>query len=174
MISPATQTLERAVRAYVAEGSGLESKRVAAGNRNAPAPNDPYATVLLITASGQGIPYTLYEDDEDEVDASTIGTVRARYSVQWYREGARDAARRFAMWSWSPRGVDVATARGLTFLRVSDVRQLDAIVSDAWEERAGLDLDLEYHEAIRQSAPVIGSAPIAIDRESFVVEGHSA
>ena len=173
MISPDTRTLERAVRGYVAAGSGLESRRVLPGNRNAPASNDLYATVLLITASVRGIPYTLYEGDGELVDASTIGTVGARYSVQWYRRGARDAARRFGVWTSSPKGVDFANARGLTFMRVSDVRQIDSIVSDAWEERAGLDLDLEYQESVQESIPTIGSVPITINRESLVVEGRN-
>lgn len=163
MISPNTQTLERAVRGYVAAGSGLEPKQVVPGNGNPPASNDLYATVLLITSAGRGVPYTLYQDAAPgHIDATTVGTVLARYSVQWYRKGARNAARRFSVWVSSPQGRGHSAAQGLAFLRVSAVRQLDDIVADAWEERAGLDLDIGYLESIRQELPAMETVSITV------------
>ena len=51
--------------------------------------------------------------------------MRDRYSVQWYRTGARDAARSFALWTSSPEGLAQAASADVTVLRVSDVRQLE-------------------------------------------------
>ena len=173
MVSPDTQTLERAVRGYVAAGSGLSSNRVIEGNGDGSAPNELFASVLLITAEARGVPWTLYREGEgDMLDAPTIGTVRARYSVQWHRRGARDAARRFSLWLWSPEGMERAATAGLTIARASDVRQLDAIIADAWEERAGLDLDIGYLESVSQQVGAIGSVPIAVGSdEEFVITG---
>ena len=163
MVSPETQTQERAVRGFVAAGSGLAPKLVRPGNDNGPAPGDLYATVLLITADGQGVPYTLYQDvGQGQLDAATVGTVRARYSVQWYRQGARDAARRFSLWAYSPTGLDRAASQGLTVLRVSAVRQIDDIIADAWEERAGLDLDLGYTYTLIDTINTFGAVGVEI------------
>ena len=51
---PETIPLERAVRAYVAEGSGLLRQRVRPGNAPGLAPQDLYATVLLIQGRPPG------------------------------------------------------------------------------------------------------------------------
>ena len=169
VISPDTRTLERAVRGYVAAGSGLEPKQVVRGNGNPPASNGLYATVLLITATGQGIPYTLYQNaGPGQLDAATVGTVRARYSVQWYRQGARDAARRFSLWANSPAGLEHITAPGLTLLRLSAVRQVDDIIADAWEERTGLDLDLGYLETVRQEMAAIETIAVEVGGEPHI------
>lgn len=172
-VSPDTRTLERAVRGYVAAGSGLGGNRVIRANGDGNAPDGLFASVLLITADTLGVPWTVYrEGDGDTLDASTVGTVGARYSVQWYRGGARDAARRFSLWLRSPEGVERANAAGLSIKSVSGVRQLDAIISDAWEERAGLDLDVGYLESVSRKVRTIGSVPISVGPdEEFVISG---
>ena len=166
--APTTQDLERSIRAYVAAGSGLASSQVIPGYADGPAPNGLYASVLLINEAIQGIPGTIFNLSESgqglkaPVRATVRATVRASYSVQWFREGSRDAARRFSVWASSPAGRELAAARGLTFLSVSDVRQLDDIVSDAWEERAGLDLEIGYIQKIHQALDYIEAAPVHV------------
>ena len=174
MISPATEALEEAVRGYVAAGSGLDfDTHVIPGNSRGAATDGLYATVLLINQAIQGIPSTRFtlSDAPGLLDAPTQATVRDRYSVQWFRAGARDAARRFSVWVSSPMGLDYMAARGLGFLKVSSVRQLDNVISGAWEERAGLDLDICYVETVRlEGGPVgvIGSVPIRVYKEQFI------
>ena len=46
--------------------------------------------------------------------------------------------------------------------RVSDVRQLDDVVSGAWEERAGLDIDVGYTQRIDQTVDYLRAAPIEV------------
>ena len=164
MIAPTTQSLERAVRAYVAAGSGLESGQVKPGNGNWPSPSDLYVTVLLIHQTIQGIPATALRLTGDGLglDAETLATVEDRYSVQWFREGARDAARRFSVWVYSPEGLQSAQDTGFTLLRVSDVRQLDEVVSGAWEERAGMDLHIGYGQKIEQALDYIETVPVHV------------
>ena len=60
MIVPTTQDLERAVRAYVAAGSGLEPRRVRPGNQRGTVPDGLFASVLLIHQAIQGIPATAF------------------------------------------------------------------------------------------------------------------
>ena len=139
MIAPTSQTLERAVRRYVAEGSGLEKINVIPGQVGGPSPTGPYATVLLIDEAAEGQEWTRDERveraGEPTADVTSYESVRVDWSVQWFRKGARDLARTFRFWAQSPLGVQAAAERGLTLYRTSGVRQLDAIISEAWEER---------------------------------------
>lgn len=164
MIAPTTQDLERAVRGLVAQGSELEPRRVRPGNQRGVAPEGLFASVLLIHQAIQGIPATVSRlaGDGLSLNAGTLATVEDRYSVQWFREGARDAARRFSVWVYSPVGLQSALGAGLTLLRVSDVRQLDDVVSGAWEERAGLDIDVGYTQKIEQTVGRLKAAPIEV------------
>ena len=155
---PITRDLERAVRAYVAEGSGLDVNLVIPGNDPGPAPLELYASVLLIRMERQGIDgYYL-----DGLEATILGSVFPLYSVQWYRRGARDAAMNFHQWASSPLGQLATERRGLTFQRCTAVRQLDEIISDQWEERAGLDLTMSLVQYSTQTLGTIKTVPVAI------------
>ena len=63
---------------------------------------------------------------------------------------------------WSPEGVAQSQKSDLTVLRVSDVRQLDDVVSGAWEERAGLDIDVGYTQRIDKTVGRLKAAPIEV------------
>ena len=164
MIAPTTIDLEDAVRGFVAAGSGLDLNQVIPANDGGPAPTDLFASVVLIHNAIEGIPATVSRLTEDglSLDAGTLATVEDRYSVQWFREGARDAARSFSVWVYSPEGLQSALDAGLTFRRVSDVRQLDEVVSGAWEERAGLDLHIGYTQTIKQTLDYIETVPVHV------------
>ena len=176
MIAPTTQGLERAIRGLVAAGSSLESRRVRPGQRGGPIPGDLFATVLLIHQDTEGLPVTPMSLSSDglSLDAPTVATIRGRYSVQWFREGAHDAAKRFVTWVWSPTGLAHAHSAGLTVRRVSDVRQLDDVVSGAWEERAGVDIDIGYVQRINQTLGYLRSVPVEVGAggrtESITIE----
>ena len=164
LIVPTTCDLEDAVAAIVAAGSGVDYNNIVSSNEGAPIPTELFASVLLIHQDIEGVPGTLMSlaSDRFSLNAPTEATVRARYSVQWFRRGARDAARRLAMWTSSPDGLSQATRTGLTVLRVSDVRQLDDIVSDAWEERAGVDIEIGYVQTIDQTIGYVRTVPVEV------------
>ena len=178
MISPTTQDLEKVLRAHVAAGSGLDvDTHVIPGNDPHPAPKGLYATVLLIDATIQGVAYdVLSARSDNDLDVLTVRTMRGRYSVQWCRKGARDAARQFAVWTSSPLSLERARRNNVTLVRVSTVRQIDTIVSDKWEERAGVDLDVGYLESVTQEVASIASAQINVsyDGNPVVEVGTSA
>ena len=162
MIKPTTQDLEDGIRAYVATGSGLAEKLVIPGNDKWSAPNSLFATVLMIDHVSVGIPFNDPLPTGNNPQAPTFNTVRVRYSVQWFRKAARDAARQFAVWANTPAGLEDIADRGLTFLRVSAVRQLDGIIDD-YEERAGLDLEIGYIERLQVSGQRLVEVPIVIN-----------
>ena len=118
----------------------------------------------MIHQAIEGIPATVMSlaSGEADLNAPMVATVRGRYSVQWFRTGAHDAARKLSVWVWSPEGAAQAQKADLTVLRVSDVRQLDDVVSGAWEERAGLDIDVGYTQRIDKTVGRLRTAPIEV------------
>ena len=166
---PDTQSLERAVRSYVAAGSGLASTHVVPGNRGGPAQDELFATVLLIRSRFDGAPASRVTRN-GTTQIVTGAAAQDRYSVQWYRKGAMDAARRFRLWTASSEAQEQMEAAGLAFVRAGSIRQLDDIVSDAWEERAGLDLDIGYIQTLRQDAQEIAAVPIQIAPDGAEIE----
>ena len=164
------EELETAVRSYVAAGSGLQSEAVIPGFDNGPAPETLYASVLLIHQDIQGVPVTVFDGG---AEARTVATMRGRYSVQWFRRGARNAALSFAIWASSPEGREAADTRKLTYIRVSDIHQLDELVSEAWEQRAGLDLDLGYLQEAVGAAEYIERVPIIVAAEAAAGGAHN-
>ena len=164
-IVPPTASLERAVRRFVEHGTDLSpaGQRVIKGDGRGPAPNGLYVSVLVISQVVEGTPYqdvSYFRFPYDWI--GTVSTVRGTFSVQFYRAGARDLARRFVVWCSSPSGLEAAAELNLTFLRASDVRQLDAIISDDWEERASIDLEIGYVESFRELTPIIRSVPVRV------------
>lgn len=56
-MTPPIRDIERAIRSWVAQGSGLPSESVIPGNDDGPAPDYPYATVLPIDQELAGVPW---------------------------------------------------------------------------------------------------------------------
>lgn len=162
--------IERVVRAYVAEGSGLASAAVIPGNDSGPSPTEPYATVLLVASRQDGVNPARCRVEGGEVRATVLSSIESTWSVQWYREGSRDRARAFRLWADSPLGVLDAGRRGLTFRRCSDVRQIDEIVSETWEERAGLDLVVGLVQTAEQNLGLMETVPVSIAAADAEVE----
>ena len=111
------------------------------GNQSkTPPKGEPFCTVTLITERDDG---TAWVRPGDAIGSlATWMSHTLKYSVQWFRKGARDNARSFRSWARGPYGINMATDYGFTFIGTSEIRQIDEIVSSRWEERAGLDLSV--------------------------------
>ena len=127
-------------------------------------PDGLFASLVLIHQAIEGMPATVMSlaSGEADLNAPTVATVLGRYSVQWFRTGTHDAATRLSVWVWSPEGAAQSQKSDLTVMRVSDVRQLDDVVSGAWEERTGLDIDVGYTQRIDQTVGRLKAAPIEV------------
>ena len=168
-----------AVRAYVAEGSRLpggghlDRSLVIPGNDTSPSPVGSYASVLLISELPDGFTWSNLEsgmradDSGTTIKAKVFESIQLSYSVQWFRKGARDLARSFRLWSQSQMGIQGAAFHGFTFYRTSEVRQLDEIVSEKWEERAGLDLYIGIVATLTQDVGLTTSIDIEISHDSI-------
>ena len=100
-----TGSLERAVRVFVAEGSGLPHGWVIPGNSKGVRRKEPYASLLLIDDIRLGYPIRRQLPGGQTADLTYR---RATYSLQFYREGAVEMARRFDAWAMSENGLTQA------------------------------------------------------------------
>lgn len=181
MIAPDSETLGKAVQSYVALGSGLDRDLVIRGNQKAPAPVESYATVLFMTDLQHGFVWTTESQTDAQatdgrLSVSVFDSSTVDFSVQFFRKGAHDLARRLRTWCRSPFGIEAAERRNLTFFDCGPVRQLDDVVSAAWEPRAGLDLsfgivsslvdDVVIADSVRTSLCYDGVPELHLDMET--------
>ena len=116
--------LERSIRAFVSRGSGLPQSQVIQGRTTAKAPDGLYASVTMIDEMPMG--YQGHQQRIGETESFTISTqlYNTTFDVQFYRDGAIDAANRFAMWARSETGITWA-ATSLTCGRLAGVNVYD-------------------------------------------------
>ena len=102
-------TLERSIREYVAEGSGLSTQHVIPGNSKGPREIVTYASVLLM--SDDRLNYPIRAQRHRMIGGQMTGYTddlvyrRARYSLQFYRAGATENAVQFDTWAMSENGL---------------------------------------------------------------------
>ena len=167
MISPTRKTIEYAVRGYVAEGSGIEPGGVIPAEDVVSPPKGLFATVLLMAPRRRGRKFVRQDLVGGQIKHLTGGAVVDLYSVQWYREGAEDAARSFALWVESPEGLgytlrnDYAT---FALRRLGEMRKLSAVVSSQWESRMSLDLEIGYVHTLREDLTLVERVPITLGK----------
>ena len=163
--------LERDFRSFVAIGSNLLTTLVLPGNDDGPAPQDLYATVLLI--DDQKMFQSIYSEHDNilyQRDAR-----RAFFSVQFYRAGAMDAADRFAAWGESEVALDEAQKRHFTLWKLMPIRRIDRIITSANQERAGIDALVDYWCDTRHDPGIAEHVPIQIyGRPQITIEGDMA
>lgn len=174
-VAPTDEALDRAVRQYIADCAGLDAAQVVPGNDNAPAPAGLYATALLVEWTPHGLGSTRFAADpfgEDDLEAATWRPATADYSVQFFRDGAHDRARRFSLCASAPLGRAAAAARNLTLIRAGGALRLDALVTQRWERRAVVDLRLGFIAAVRAGAGCLTSAAAAVNYEGAAGRPH--
>lgn len=150
---------EQDVRAFVAQGSGLNAHSgVIEGNSRGKRPSGTYADLLLIDDVPQGLAAHQQEDNGQTV---TQNWYRATFSLQFYRKGAVDRARRFRMWAESELGLMAADDSNFRVVFPLTVQRLDLPVEAAIEERALIDFAVDYVHHIQQQTGIIDD--IAVD-----------
>ena len=143
--------LERNIRAHVARGSGLSSAFVIPGNDHGPQPQELHCSVLVVddTQRGQG--------GITEIGATGGGPYTQRYdvdrratvSVQWWRTGALETARRFANWLDTQAGLDSENGLGIRLQPPFRIKNLTDVLAGEMEARSSMDLIVDYgHRAV--------------------------
>ena len=135
--------LEQALRAYIAEGSGLGGRYVIPGNDRGTSPKSPYATVLNLNHREQGTPI-LHQLPAPFFGTTELQYFRSTFSVQWFYDTAEALALAFSLWSKSEFGLTAAENAGFRLDWPLDIQRLDVPFGDAWERRVRLDLGLQW------------------------------
>ena len=167
------QTVQRTLRKFIATGSGIPPERVIPGNDGGRRPVEPYTSVLVIADTVDGPALERYREDPGDNESTVIDSVTnhaARVSVQFYRGqtenslGAHDLSRNFVTWIDTETGKQAADRAGFRIEGPIEVRRLDDIVSDHFEERAGVDLTVlyRYREPASQDVGTVEHVQIVV------------
>ena len=164
-LNPLDRTMGRLIRAYVADGSGLPRNRSIEGNPNAPSPRETFATALPVSVVQRGTYQTIDRQ-------TTLHSMEGVISVQWFRDGALDAADRFLRWCCAPQGILHLHLRNITFVSCRETFRTDANISRAWERRVMAELRLAWNTRLEiiEPARFFDSVPLSVqNRDRGVV-----
>ena len=131
------QEFDRALRAFVAAGSGLDDAVVIPGNSTGPRPTAEYASLLMIRDLRNGYPIF-------GAAGQQMTYRRWTGSLQFYRPGAEVRALNFASFAESEPGLTEAERTGIRIVQPFAVQRLDSIVSEIFEERALINLSVDF------------------------------
>lgn len=101
--------LDATLRAFVAKGSGVAVNQVIEGQRSAEAPEGLYAIVYLVSEHRIGRNSGWQWIGSNKSFTVDDVMVESLYSVEFYREGALDAAFRFSDWAMTETGLNWAS-----------------------------------------------------------------
>ena len=142
-----TQT--RALRKYIADGSGIASTHCIPASDGYPLPDGLFAAVLVQDTDAEGSTPNFHWDSDTEIQ--TQAEYRAAIvQIQWYRAGATDAAHLFHSWCVSDLGVIEADVIKMRF-HPSTIRDVSAIITDDWEQRCEMTLTVAYRRETEQT-----------------------
>ena len=161
-LNPEQTAIDARVGALVMRGSNVRSVREL--RTRGPAPLDLYASLILVDATPRGLPERRHRAATG--DTELLSLVDAKYSVQWYREGASDAAALFLMWVESDESERFQLgAPPFTMEKAERLSLPHSLVGDRWEERAAVDLDISYFQTYTASVDRITDFDIAAKME---------
>lgn len=163
MISPTLSQLHTWIYGLVVAGSGVDEDNVIPADDNHSAPEGLYATIKALTNQAEGLQYvTARPATETTLAVTNSGNRRAMYSVQFLRDGAKNAAQEFRAWLYSVLGQEGLSAHSLVLREVSEIRDLTALRGTEMEERAGIDVSIGYVEALTQTINKIDTVPVSV------------
>ena len=169
--------VQRALRAFVATGSGLPRENVIPGNDNGRRPLEPYASVLVVSDRLDGEALEKYRqmpgqapDDPPDTIIDSVTNHRAEVSIRFFRsatdarQGAHNSARNFLNWLDTETGKQAADRAGFRLEGMFESLRSDEVISDHWEERAGVDMTVlyRYREPASQDVGTMDRARIVI------------
>lgn len=165
--SPFThESLGRAIRAMLVRATGLDPQKVIPAKDNGPSPKGGVYVSVLIRSNGKIGTATVQNspiaEDETKVLQRVTSSRLVRCSVNFYRKGAMDMAQALLEYPDAPVNQTVLALLGLTWHRVSDVRDLSALHGKRWEERAQLDLEIKVTRSTVAEVAAIDNKTIGV------------
>ena len=170
------QALERSLRSFIATGSGLPQADVIPGNSKGTAPPGPYATLLLTGLRRLNYPIRRTRDIEEDAETTTTDSLqyrRATFSLQFFRDGAVDRAIAFQNWVESELALTQAEKDEFRVVISPplEVLRLDAIFGDSFEERAVINLPIDYGEVTTQDTQLVDTIACELNLDGSIQEG---
>ena len=167
--------IERSFRRYVALGAGLategedgvvSTQAVIPGNGPGPRPAGLHATVLFRTDEQEGFASDIAFSPE-QVDAGLDRRIttkrRSGISLQFFGPGSFDAAREFLAWTNTDQAKEEEECREFVLRLALEQTRADGMSSDQWEQRAIVDIQIEYLHTTDQETPTLLDARIDFD-----------
>ena len=143
------QNIEKTIRAYVVAGTDLSAQNVIPGNDNAPRPTGTYATLLTVSPTPRSFAIPI------DYGGGQVQMLRERQVLmflQFFRKGAVDLALDFTYYAESETGLAKQQTDEFRIVNVPlDIRRLDGLVAEDFEERAQIDLRVDYVDVIDQN-----------------------
>ena len=164
-VSPTRQDLERILRRFISDGTGLARTNVIPGDSNGPAKNDQYATLKLINSTQVGIDSTTYTDidgDDVQVTGTTAGWRLNTYSVQVFRGDAFGTCATFRQYPHTPDGELYMQGNNFSWAESKDIIDINAITSGKNETRVSMEISIRYKETVVQLVNRIATVPLGI------------
>ncbi len=111
-------------------------------DQNAPIPDGSFATIKVVSVAKIAHDSMVYEyqQDNDKFKESVEGVRSALVSVNFYRDSAFNKAAQLHASLQKTNVTDLLWNNGLSFVQVSDIRDMDEIISAEWEQRAQFDI----------------------------------
>ena len=159
---------ERRIRAFVAEGSGLDPKYVIPGNDPHPRPSTPYATLLRIPPDVRRAYPVRYQQANGTT--TSISYRRAAFSLQFYRKDSMELADAFVIYAESENGLTMAEDGEFAVVQVPALswERIDDIIGDAYEQRALVNLMIDYARTTSQNTGVIDQIEGTVDYDGII------
>lgn len=152
--------IDRVARKFVALGANIAPESVIPANETAPAPQGLYATVLRLAEDRPGTADDRYEVSGDMVTATSTTWPSASFSVQFFRDGAMQAASRLQQWLLSPLGIEQGLAHHVNAGTEGGIQRLDSLVQEAPEERTVMTMTIDSVTSLVQNLGRIRAVPL--------------
>lgn len=164
------KAVNKAVRQLVRTVVVMPEKSVIPANENAPLPKTPFATVFIPDLESTGEDSLSYEEIEgddfhlvEKLEGQRIFTA----SIQFFKGEAMASAHKLKSRIGLSPNLQAMQRAGLGLVDITPVRDLSAIVSSEWEQRA--QLNITFHVVSVETMPVdiYDTFPVSIN-----VDGH--
>ena len=149
VISPTRNELITSLVDYIELTTGLDRNFIIRGKQNAPVPiGSNYCTLVYVIDAAEGtaniniVPTV----DPNLLEYQIRGKRFYNFSVQFYRTGATDLARLLMMAAETPIGLEFFQTVPFSFRRIQQVNENAQVISENYEERAILNLELTVAE----------------------------
>lgn len=172
MVNPTRNELITSLVDYIVLATGLDRDVDIRGKQNAPVPvGGNYCTLLYVTDTPDGTANIKVTEtlDQDLLEYSLLGKRFYTFSLQFYREGATDLAKIFLMFNQTPQGLEFFQTVPYSFRRIAQLTENAQVISENYEERVILNLELTVAETQRIIINKVSGTSINVTYDDGIV-----